>query len=130
MDTPKQVGITEALARISDYFSSHCSWSDARQVTCRTCRTEIDRVRAYVLLHDERQGNECSGPGRAWRMEIPYCPNCEPVPSRYGCIHLSEADMSLPAVIEASRPFGTIIEISDQQPALEIPDQKPGRLAV
>jgi hypothetical protein len=62
-------------------------------------------------------------------MEIPYCPTCEPVPSRYGCIHLSEADMSLPAVIEASRPFGTIVEISDEQPVLEIADQKPGRLA-
>ena len=131
MDTPKQMGITEALARISDYFSSRCSWSDARQVTCRACRAEISRVRAYVLLHDERQGNECSGPGRAWRMEIPYCPNCEPVPSRYGCIHLSEADMNLPAVIEASRPFGTIIEIADQQPEVVAPpSDTPARLAV
>ncbi|HLJ79003.1 MAG TPA: hypothetical protein VKT75_16400, partial [Acidobacteriaceae bacterium] len=90
MDTPKQLGITETLARISGYFSSHCSWSDTRHVICRTCRAEICRVRAYVSLHDESQGEACSGPGRAWRMEIPYCPNCETVPSRYGCIHLSE----------------------------------------
>ncbi|HLJ79427.1 MAG TPA: hypothetical protein VKT75_18570, partial [Acidobacteriaceae bacterium] len=78
--------------------------------------------------HDESQGEACSGPGRAWRMEIPYCPNCETVPSRYGCIHLSEPEMNLPAVIEASRPFGTIVEISDSQ-QLETPDQKAARLA-
>jgi len=128
MDTPKQLGITETLARISGYFSSHCSWSDTRHVICRTCRAEICRVRAYVSLHDESQGEACSGPGRAWRMEIPYCPNCETVPSRYGCIHLSEPEMNLPAVIEASRPFGTIVEISDSQ-QLETPDQKAARLA-
>ena len=115
MDTPKQLGIAETLARISGYFSSHCTWSEARQLTCRTCRAEICRTRAYMLLHDQEQGDACTGPGRAWRMEIPYCPNCEPVPSRYGCIHLSTADMNLPVVIEASRAFGTVVRLPDHQ---------------
>jgi hypothetical protein len=115
MNTPKQLGIAETLAQISGYFSSHCTWGEARQVTCRTCRAEIARVRAYMSLHDEERGEACSGPGRAWRMEIPYCPNCEPVPSRYGCIHLSEAEMKLPVVIEASRAFGAVIPLHDQQ---------------
>ena len=38
-------------------------------------------------------------------MEIPYCTVCEAEPSRYGCIHMSESDLNLPSVIEASRPF-------------------------
>ena len=126
METPKQMGVTEALARISRYFSSQCSWSDARRVICRTCRAEICRVRAYISLHDERIGNECSGPGRALRLEIPYCPNCESVPNRYGCIHLSEADMNLPAVIEASRPFGMVTEIPTVEP---IHQTEPKRVA-
>jgi hypothetical protein len=59
-----------------------------------------------MSLHDERFGDACVGPGRAWRMEIPYCTGCENPPSRYGCIHMSEADLRLPSVLEASRPFG------------------------
>lgn len=39
-------------------------------------------------------------------MQIPYCPACESTPSPYGCIHMSEEELNLPSVIEASRPFG------------------------
>ena len=62
-------------------------------------------MRAFMSLHDERFGEACIGPARAWRMEIPYCTVCEEPPSRYGCIHMSEAELNLPSVIEASRPF-------------------------
>jgi hypothetical protein len=41
-------------------------------------------------------------------MEIPYCAACENPPSRYGCIHMTETDLTLPSVLEASRPFGRI----------------------
>lgn len=58
-----------------------------------------------MSLHDEQFGEACTGPARAWRMDIPYCANCEEEPSRYGCIHMSESDLNLPSVIEASRPF-------------------------
>jgi hypothetical protein len=48
------------------------------------------------------------------------------VPNRYGCIHLSEADMNLPAVIEASRPFGMVTEIPTVEP---IHQTEPKRVA-
>ena len=62
-------------------------------------------LRAYMSLHDEHFGDACIGPARAWRMEIPYCTVCEAETSRYGCIHMSESELNLPSVIEASRPF-------------------------
>ncbi|HUH63236.1 MAG TPA: hypothetical protein VLZ50_09580 [Terracidiphilus sp.] len=49
----------------------------------------------------------CIGPGRAWRVEIPYCPSCEYPPGLYGCIPMSQTDLNLPSVLEASRPFGS-----------------------
>jgi len=69
------------------------------------CGSEILRVRAFMSLHDERFGDACIGPARAWRMEIPYCTVCDEPPSRYGRIHMSQAELNLPSVIEASRPF-------------------------
>lgn len=106
METPKQAGLTDVLARISDYFTLHCRQDELHAVTCAHCGGEIHRIRAYMSLHDERFGESCVGPGRAWRMEIPYCPACESPPSWYGCIHMTEADLNLPSVVEASRPFG------------------------
>ena len=106
MDTPKRLGLAETLALISNYLSVRCRLDGVREVKCARCGGEIRRVRAYMSLHDERFGDSCKGPGRAWRMEIPYCVACDPVPSSYGCIHMSEADLNLPSVVEASRPFG------------------------
>lgn len=106
MLTPKQMGLAESLARISNYFTLHCRLEDPRGLTCAHCGGEIRRVRAYMSLHDEQFGDACVGPGRAWRMEIPYCSGCETPPSSYGCIHMTEADLNLPSVQDASRPFG------------------------
>jgi hypothetical protein len=58
-----------------------------------------------MSLHDEQFGDDCIGPARAWRIEIPYCASCEEAPSLYGCIHMREAELNLPSVVEASRPF-------------------------
>lgn len=106
MNTPKQMGSTETLAQISAYFAQRCRLDSAHKLTCAQCGSEIRRIRAYMSLHDAQFGNRCVGPGRAWRMEIPYCPACEEPPSRYGCIHMSRTDLGLPGVMEASRPFG------------------------
>jgi hypothetical protein len=106
MQTPKQTTVTETLAQISQFFAVHTKQDDARQVTCARCGGEIRRVRAYMSLHDQQFGDACIGPGRAWRMEIPYCIACETPPSLYGCIHMSAADLNLPSVLDASRPFG------------------------
>lgn len=106
MDTPKRMSPAETLARISEYFNLHCHREGKSKLTCAHCGGEIRMVRAYLSLHDTQYGDSCIGPARAWRVDIPYCYACEDPPSRYGCIHLSEADMNLPSVIEASRPFG------------------------
>ena len=97
--------LAETQARISDFFGLHCGLVGNKELVCRRCGGEIRRVRAFMSLHDEQFGDDCIGPARAWRMEIPYCTNCEEPPSRYGCIHMSEAELNLPSVIEASRPF-------------------------
>ena len=106
METPKRMGVVQSLAKISEYFTVHCRLDGPRHLTCAHCGGEISAVRAFMSLHDERFGDSCVGPGRAWRMEIPYCAACESPPSRYGCLHMSEADLNLPSVVEASRPFG------------------------
>lgn len=106
MDTPKQMGHSATLAQISTYFSLRCRFNSAHKLTCTRCGGEIRGIRAYMSLHDEQFGNSCIGPGRAWRLEIPYCPACEELPGRYGCIHMSRSELDLPSVMEASRPFG------------------------
>ncbi len=106
METPKQLGPLATLAQISSFFDLRCRLDDAGQVTCVNCGGEISRVRAYMSLHDQQFGERCIGPGRAWRLEIPYCVACEQPPSRYGCIHMTTDELSLPGVLEASRPFG------------------------
>ena len=106
MDTPTRMGPAETLARISEHFALRCGLDNARKLICAHCGGEICCVRAYMSLHDEHFGASCIGPGRAWRLEIPYCPACEEPPSRYGCIHMTGTDLNLPSVIDASRPFG------------------------
>jgi NAD-dependent SIR2 family protein deacetylase len=105
METPKRMGLAETLALISNYLTVQCRL-EGGDVKCVNCGGKVRRVRAFMSLHDERFGDACIGPGRAWRMEIPYCPACEEPPSLYGCIHMSEPDLNLPSVVEASRPFG------------------------
>ena len=107
METPRQVGFTECLAQILGYFRLHCRLEKSRRLSCVHCGADILRIRAYMSLHDEQFGDLCVGPGRAWRMEIPYCSACEDTPDGYGCIHMSQADLNLPSVVEASRPFGS-----------------------
>lgn len=106
MHTPKRMSLAETQARISNFFLLQCRREGAKQLSCVGCGGEIRRVRAYMSLHDERFGDACIGPARAWRMEIPYCAGCEQPPSSYGCIHMTEEEMGLPSVVEASRPFG------------------------
>jgi hypothetical protein len=106
MDTPKRMGITETQAQISEYLRRHCRLEGIRTLKCVHCGGKVSRVRAYMSLHDEQFGDLCIGPARAWRMEIPYCPTCENLPSGYGCIHMSKTDLNLPSVLAASRPFG------------------------
>jgi len=106
METPKRMRLAETLAQISNFLTVRCRREGLRDVICALCGGEIRRVRAFMSLHDERFGEECIGPGRAWRLEIPYCTGCETSPSEYGCVHMSEAELNLPSVVEASRPFG------------------------
>ncbi len=106
MDTPRQMSLADTQARISHYLSARCRRDELNRVICAQCGGEIRRVRAYMSLHDERFGGACIGPARAWRMEIPYCVCCEAPPSPYGCIHMSEEELGLASVVEASRPFG------------------------
>jgi len=106
MDTPKRMSVVETLEQISQYFALHCRLEGPRELRFSHCGGEIRRVRAYMSLHHEEHGDSCIGPGRAWRLEIPYCTACEEPPSRYGCIHMSETELNLPSVVEASRPFG------------------------
>ena len=106
MDTPKRMSLVETQARISSYLTVRCRRDASNHVSCAQCGGEIRRVRAYMSLHDQRFGDACIGPARAWRMDIPYCASCEAPPSPYGCIHMSEEEMGLPSVVEASRPFG------------------------
>lgn len=43
---------------------------------------------AAVSVHDERFGEHCAGQGMVWNVPIPYCPECENVPSDRGCVHV------------------------------------------
>lgn len=106
MDTPKRLSMTETLSAFSAWYRDHCRTLAGLRITCIHCGTEIHRVRGYMLLHDEQFGESCAGPGRALRMEIPFCPVCENRPGEYGCIHMPAADMNLPSVLEASRACG------------------------
>ncbi len=99
--------MTDTLAAFAAYYRDRCVSPSERQVTCAHCGGDIHRVRGMLLLHDERFGDACAGPGRALRMDIPFCPQCEARPAEFGCIHLPEPDMQLPSVLEASRPYGT-----------------------
>ena len=107
METPKRMGVVQTRAQISEFLTVRCRLEGPRDLRCAHCGGEIRRVRAYMSLHDERFGDSCVGPARAWRMEIPYCAACESPPSHYGCIHMSESELNLPSVMEASRPFGS-----------------------
>jgi len=97
--------LAETQAKIAGFFSQRCRQTGPAELICTNCGGEIRRTRAFLSLHDERFGDACAGPARAWRMDIPYCTRCEEPPSRYGCIHMSEAELKLPSVLEASRPF-------------------------
>jgi hypothetical protein len=105
MHPPKRMTLAETQAHISEFFSLRCCRASPNSIVCARCEGEIGRVRAYMALHDESFGDSCVGPARAWRMEIPYCKSCEEPPSRYGFIHMSDAELNLPSVIEGSRPF-------------------------
>lgn len=106
METPKRLSMTGTLAAFSAFYRDRCRETAAHHITCLNCVREIHRARGYMLLHDELHGDACAGPGRALRMDIPFCPRCETRPAEYGCIHMPASDMNLPSVREASRAWG------------------------
>jgi hypothetical protein len=73
MQTPKQMGVAETLARFTDSYNTHCRLDAPKALCCAHCGGEIHQVRAYMALHDAQFGDACTGPGRAWRMSIPFC---------------------------------------------------------
>src|SRR5689334_5630352 len=105
MDTPRRMRLAETQQKIADFFRMRCRQIGPAELVCSNCGGEIRRTRAFMSLHDEQFGDACVGPARAWRMEIPYCTRYEEPPGRYGCIHMSQAELNLPSVIDASRPF-------------------------
>lgn len=106
MDTPNRQDLAATQAQISDYFVTKTRLDQSKRLRCIHCGQEICRIRALMSLHDQRFGDLCLGPGRAWRIEIPYCPACENTPGHYGCIHMNKEELDLPVVLEASVPFG------------------------
>ena len=58
---------------------------------------------AFVSVHDDRFGRQCSGRGRVWRIAIPYIEGSEPMPDEHGCIHVDEHLLDVGIRLEITR---------------------------
>lgn len=55
---------------------------------CRKCGTLIDYAVGNISVHD-KWAPVCAGPGRVLNVPLPYCRQCEGLPSEVrGCVHI------------------------------------------
>ncbi len=55
---------------------------------CKRCKGKILYVEATISIHYNLFGDQCSGGGEVFLIQLPYCPKCEGLPKkRQGCIH-------------------------------------------
>jgi len=54
---------------------------------CAKCGAPPKLTLVYLSLHIS-EFESCAGPGRVWEVFLPWCPQCEPEPEQYGCVHM------------------------------------------
>lgn len=55
---------------------------------CPKCGAAASMILAYVSVHSIWFAGRCVGEGKVDRLIIPYCPQCEQMPDKSGCIHV------------------------------------------
>jgi hypothetical protein len=86
MDAPTRVSPDLANMMVDRWLAekTYCMGS---QNFCVECHEQILWNRAYLSVHYS-SWTECVGSGEVLNPTIPYCPNCEPGVSSFGCIHI------------------------------------------
>jgi hypothetical protein len=88
MRTPVKVTMEEFVAERREWLKNYTVASPTTGgLLCVTCGGAI-RGQAVVLdIHDRRLPG-CQGDGETIQTGIPYCPNCEELPAKRGCVHV------------------------------------------
>src|SRR5262245_60817139 len=89
MKTPDRISIADYLQQLAEFLQNDCiGMRDGGESLgrCKKCGAAIERLDAYVSLHDARFP-ECTGTGSVRRIPVLYCPSCEETPSLQGCFH-------------------------------------------
>jgi len=61
---------------------------DEKQLFCNRCQAPLHALNTRVSLHDARFGDDCAGDGETIAVSLPYCKNCDELPTIGGCIHV------------------------------------------
>lgn len=89
METPKIVALnsTRDLVRlVGEHAAEHYTRVNSGY-KCNACGEGIRSVTTYITLHLQ-VFSTCAGPGQVVKVDLPYCPKCEPTPDTFGCVHL------------------------------------------
>lgn len=87
MKTPELVSLKEFTDARMKWIAEHAEDIGDGKQRCRSCKTQIELLPAYVSIHAVEFGVLCAGEGKVLRLAIPFCPRCEVKPSERGCIH-------------------------------------------
>jgi len=87
MKTPNKITLDEFRAAWHKYRDEQANEGPGG-LWRHNCGAVLRTVTAFVSIHDSPFKGSCSGSGRVARIEIPYCPYCEPKPLEFGCLHI------------------------------------------
>jgi hypothetical protein len=88
MKTPVGVTLEEFRQERREWLERYTvAWPGTGGLQCVSCGEAI-RGQAVVLdIHDRRLPG-CQGDGEMIETGVPYCPNCEELPRKRGCVHV------------------------------------------
>ena len=88
METPNKITVEEWQRQKQDYLAEQ-AYKDATSGEWKhSCGAPLMALNTRVSEHDQRFSGQCSGYGETVKVEVPYCPTCEPYPAEGGCIHV------------------------------------------
>jgi len=88
MQTPVMLTLEE-YREMRRIWLEHCTiaWPTTGGLQCVECGAVI-RAQAVTLDVHNRELPGCQGDGETMETAVPYCPSCEELPAKRGCVHV------------------------------------------
>lgn len=93
LEIPPRCLLEDARKKVKDYLADYAiehrdGVSGETRYYCKHCQRLLNAIGTQVSKHDARWGDDCKGWGETIMVALPYCTNCDELPTIGGCIHV------------------------------------------